>query len=62
MMDVIAFVRMTGNFVAAIVLLLLGVTIVRKLRGSSSRRRWLPLVAFLAGAGTSLLWIAADYL
>ena len=62
MMDVIAFVRMTGNFVAAIVLLLFGVTIVRMLRGSSGRRRWLPLVAFLAGPGTSLLWIAADYL
>ena len=62
MMDVIAFVRMTGNFVAAIVLLLLDVTIVGMLRGSSGRRRWLPLVAFLAGPGTSLLWIAADYL
>ena len=54
---------MRGNLVAAAILLIAGVILMRTLRPSDTspqRQRWVPIVAFLCGPILAFLYFVAD--
>ena len=59
----LAMVDMRGNLVAAAILLIVGVILIRRLRPSDfspRRNRWVPIVAFLCGPTLALLYFVVD--
>jgi len=60
---ILALINMRGNLIAAAALLVIGVVILRLVRPPSATtgsRRWLPIVAFIAGPLVAFLWTIAD--
>lgn len=60
---ILAMIDMRGNWIAAVILLMIGVVvlgIVRPPSVASSSRRWLPIVAFISGPFAAFLWTIAD--
>ena len=59
----LALIDMRGNLIAAAALLVIGAVVLRLVRPTSAStgpRRWLPIVAFLAGPLVAFLWSFAD--
>ncbi|TWU26681.1 hypothetical protein Pla52o_05340 [Novipirellula galeiformis] len=61
----LGLIDMRGNLIAAAILLVIGVVVLRLVRPPSATtgsRLWLPIVAFIAGPLVAFLWTIADVL
>ena len=61
----LAMVDMRGNLIAAAILLIVSVVVLRLVRptgAASTSRRGLPIVAFASGPAIAILWTIADVL
>lgn len=61
----LAMFDMRGNLIAAAILLVIGVVVLRLVRppsATSRSRRWLPIAAFVAGPLIAFFWTIVDVL